>query len=265
MSADATSFTTILYAVSDDGVARVTLNRPQAFNAFTGDMLQELAQAFRAATQDARVRAVVVTGAGRAFCAGQDLRANPDALKALKPWLETMYRPMLQALAAVKVPTVAAVNGIAAGAGFSLTLACDYRIASTAAKFVSAFGKIGLVPDCGMSHFLPRLVGLGRAMEIIGLNRDLTGEEALEWGLAHRVCAPEELEQVTQAFAGQLAQVSPLAFSLTRELLARSPSSTIAEALTLEEQCQGKAGASADFQEGLAAFEARRPAKFSGK
>ena len=265
MSTDPTPFETIVYDVNAQGVARVTLNRPQAFNAFTGEMLRELARAFRQAAQDAQVRAVVITGAGRAFCAGQDLRANPDALKALKPWLETMYRPMLQALATVKTPTLAMVNGIAAGAGFSLTLACDFRVASSAAKFVSAFGKIGLAPDCGMSHFLPRIVGLGRALEILGLNRDLSGEEALQWGLANRVCAPEQLEQVTNALATQLAQVSPLSFALTRELLWRSPNLTLPAALVLEEEFQGRAAASADFQEGLAAFEARRLAKFSGQ
>jgi 2-(1,2-epoxy-1,2-dihydrophenyl)acetyl-CoA isomerase len=261
----ATRFQNILYEVKPDGVAWVTLNRPDALNSFTGDMLVEMAAAFHQARQEAQVRAVVVTGAGRAFCAGQDLRANPDAINDLKTWLKTTYRPMLMALQDLSKPTLAMVNGVAAGAGFSLALACDYRVASAKARFVPAFGKIALVPDSGMSLNLPRLVGYGRAMELLGLSRDLTGEEAFAWGLVNRVAPPDELQAKTSELAGQLAQVAPLAFSHTKDLLQRAPLLTLTEALGLEEAAQGRAGSSADFREGLAAFEEKRPPRFSGK
>lgn len=264
MTQNATRFENILYDVNEGGVARVTLNRPDALNAFTGPMLAELTAAWQQAAQDEAVRCMVVTGAGRAFCAGQDLRANPDAVNDLKNVLETTYRPMLIALEALKKPTIAMVNGVAAGAGFSLTLACDFRVASQKAKFVPAFGKIALVPDSGMSYYLPRLVGLSRALEVLATGRDITGDEAMAWGLVNRVCPPEQLEETTAAFATQLAQAAPLAFSLTRQLFHRAPGLDLAGALTLEEEFQGQAGSSADFREGLAAFEQKRTPRFRG-
>jgi 2-(1,2-epoxy-1,2-dihydrophenyl)acetyl-CoA isomerase len=261
----ATKFQNILYEVKPDGIAWLTLNRPDALNSFTGEMLAEMAAAFHQARQDEQVRVVVITGAGRAFCAGQDLRANPDAINDLKTWLKTTYRPMLMALQDLSRPTVALVNGVAAGAGFSLALACDFRVASAKARFVPAFGKIALVPDSGMSLNLPRLIGYGRALELLGLSRDLTGEEAFAWGLVNRVCPPDELLDKTNELAGQLAQVAPLAFAHTKDLLQRAPLLTLTEALGLEEAAQGRAGSSADFREGLAAFEEKRSPRFSGK
>jgi 2-(1,2-epoxy-1,2-dihydrophenyl)acetyl-CoA isomerase len=261
----ATRFESILYEVKPDGIAWLTLNRPDALNSFTGKMLGELAEAFRQAEHDETARVVVITGAGRAFCAGQDLRANPDAINDLKTWLKTTYRPMLMGLQALNKPTVAMVNGVAAGAGFSLALACDFRVASAKAKFVPAFGKIALVPDSGMSQNLPRLIGYGRALELLALSRDLTGEEALAWGLVNRVCPPDQLSDQTTELAGQLAQVAPLAFALTRDMLQRSPHVPLTEVLAIEEAHQGRAGASEDFKEGLAAFEEKRAPRFSGK
>lgn len=265
MTQNATNFENIVYEMAAPGIARVTLNRPDALNAFTGPMLAELTEAFKQAGQVSEVRCLMVTGAGRAFCAGQDLRANPNAIKDLKNVLETTYRPMLAALEALKKPTIAMVNGVAAGAGFSLSLACDFRVASAKAKFVPAFGKIALVPDSGMSYYLPRLIGVSRALELVGTSRDLTGEEALAWGLANRVAPPEQLEEVTLAFANQLAQAAPLAYALTREMFHRTARLDLTGALTLEEEFQGQAGASEDFKEGLAAFEEKRPPKFKGK
>ncbi len=261
----ATKFENILFEVKPDGLAWLTLNRPDALNSFTGKMLGELAEAFQQAGQDQQVRVVVITGAGRAFCAGQDLRANPDAIGDLKTWLKSTYRPMLMALQDLKKPTVGMVNGVAAGAGFSLALACDFRVASAKAKFVPAFGKIALAPDSGMSYNLPRLIGYGRALELLSLGRDLNGEEAFAWGLVNRVCPPDQLLDQTGELAGQLAQAAPLSFSLTKDLLQRAPNLTLNEALGLEEAAQGRAGSSADFKEGLAAFEEKRPPRFSGK
>ncbi len=265
MPQDATKFENILYEMAAPGVARITLNRPDALNSFTGTMLAELTQAWQEAAQDQAVRCVIVTGAGRAFCAGQDLRANPEAITDLKTWLETTYRPMLTALEALKKPTIAMVNGVAAGAGFSLTLACDFRVASLKAKFVPAFGKIALVPDSGMSYYLPRLIGLSRALELVGTSRDLSGEEALAWGLVSRVASLDQLEETTLALAGQLAQAAPMAYALTREMFHRTATLDLAGALALEEASQGQAGASEDFKEGLAAFEQKRAPKFMGR
>lgn len=258
-------FENILYEVKEGGLAWLTLNRPDALNAFTGVMLGELAEAFHVAGADEQVRVLVITGAGRAFCAGQDLRANPDAVGDLKNWLKTAYRPMLMSLQSLNKPSVAMVNGVAAGAGFSLALACDFRVASAKARFVPAFGKIALVPDSGMSQNLPRLIGYGRALELLSLSRDLSGQEAFDWGLVNRVCPLEELRNQTSEFAGQLSQAAPLAFALTRDMLQRSPHVPLTEVLAIEEVHQGRAGASADFKEGLAAFEEKRTPRFSGK
>ncbi len=259
------SFENIIYNMFGPGVARITLNRPDSLNAFTPPMLGELATALKQAAADDEVRCVVITGSGRAFCAGQDLKAIPAVTNALSNVLESSYRPMLMALEALKKPSVAMVNGVAAGAGFSLTLACDFRVASVKARFVPAFGKIALVPDSGMSYYLPRLVGLSRALELLTNNRDLNGEEALAWGLVNRASAPEQLEETTLAFAGQLAQAAPLAFAMTRQLFHRSATLDLPGILSLEEAFQGQAGASQDYKEGIAAFEEKRPPKFTGQ
>jgi 2-(1,2-epoxy-1,2-dihydrophenyl)acetyl-CoA isomerase len=254
----------ILYEVQN-GIARVTLNRPDALNALTGTLLGELSHAFKAAKADENVRVLVITGAGRGFCAGQDLRANPESMSDLQSWLESTYRPMLMALDHLKKPSVAAVNGVAAGAGFSLSLACDFRVATTKTKFVPAFGKIALVPDSGMSYFLPRLIGMSRALEIVATNRDLNGETALQWGLINRLCQPEELDATVNEFAGQLAGVAPMAYDKTRRLFHRSSGLDLLGALTLEEDYQGQCGDSTDFKEGLNAFEQKRSPQFKGK
>ena len=265
MTPVAQTFESIIYDMAGPGIARITLNRPESLNAFTGQMATELTQAWQQAGADEAVKCVIVTGAGRAFGAGQDLRANPDALTDLKSWLATVYRPMLAALKSVKKPTIAMVNGVAAGASFSLTLACDFRIASTKAKFVPAFGKIALVPDCGMTYYLPRLIGLSRALELLGTGRDVQGEEALQWGLVNRISPPEQLEETTLAFANSVAGVSPLAYSLTRQLFVDNADGNLMTALAREEEAQGRAGNSQDFKEGMAAFEQKRPPQFTGQ
>ncbi|HEX2909953.1 MAG TPA: enoyl-CoA hydratase-related protein [Chloroflexia bacterium] len=265
MTQNAEKYETILYEMAAPGIARVTLSRPEALNSFTGQMLAELTDAWKRLAQDKEVRCVLVSGAGRAFCAGQDLRANPEAIQDLQTWLANTYRPMLSALEAIRKPTIAVVNGVAAGAGFSLTLACDFRVASSKARFIPAFGKIALVPDSGMSYFLPRLVGFSRALEVVGANRDLTAEEALAWGMVNRVSAPEQLEETALAFATQLAQAAPVAYALTRQMFHRSNNMDLMTALMMEEEYQGQAGSTDDFKEGLAAFEQKRAPEFKGK
>lgn len=260
-----TIYENILYDVPAPGVAKITLNRPDALNAFTPTMVREITKALQVAKDAAEVRAVIITGAGRAFCAGQDLKATPEAVNDVSNLLKTTYRPMLETLGTLGKPTLAMVNGVAAGAGMSLSIACDFRVASEKAKFVTAFAKIALVPDSGMIYNLPRLVGLGRAQELISLNRDLTAKEALDWGLVTRVAAPEELEATTMQIATQLATSATYAFSLTRQMLHQSFELDLDRVLKLEETNQGLAGTSADFKEGVAAFEAKRLPNFKGK
>ncbi len=265
MTQDVRSFETIIYDMAGPEIARITLNRPDALNAFTGVMAVELTEVLRQAANNPAVKCLLLTGAGRAFGAGQDLRANPESLNDLQNWLATNYRPMLLALENLNKPTIAMVNGVAAGASFALTLACDFRVASTKARFVPAFGKIALVPDCGMTYYLPRLIGLSRSLELLGTGRVLNGEEAMEWGLVNRVSPPEQLEETTLIFANQLTQAAPLAYSLTRQLFHGTANLDLQSALKLEEEAQGKAGASQDFQEGLAAFEEKRTPHFTGQ
>lgn len=260
-----TKFKQVVYENPATGVAKIILNRSDALNSFTPKMISELQQALQAAKEDVEIRAVIITGAGRAFCAGQDIKSTPDAINNIESLLRNTYRPMLQILNSMGKPTIAMVNGVAAGAGMSLTLACDFRVASQKAKFVTAFAKIGLVPDSGMNYTLPRLIGLGRAQELISLGRDLTADEALQWGLVTRVAAPEELEATTMQLAEQLAKSATYAFALTRQILHQSFDLDLNGVLQLEETSQAKAGASEDFKEGVAAFEAKRTPVFKGK
>ncbi len=254
----------ILYDLPAPGVAKVTLNRPDRLNAYTNPLLSELADAFRQAKADENVRVVIVTGAGRGFCAGQDLAANTaemDFEKGLKEY----YRPMILALADLGKPSIAMVNGAAAGAGMSLALACDFRIAAQNAKFVTAFAGIALVPDAGMSYHLPRLVGLARAQEMITFNRPVGADEALSIGLVTKIAPADQLEATTLAFAGQLVNIPTVAFALTRQMLHRSFDLDLSGALAQEEKNQPIAGATADFMEGIRAFMEKRAPQFKGK
>ncbi len=257
-------FENVLYEIAAPGVAKVTLNRPESLNSFTFPMLSEMAQAFGQAKADPEVRVLVVTGAGRAFCAGADLR-NASGELGFEATLKTYYRPMITALATLGKPSIAMVNGVAAGAGMSTTLACDFRVVAKNARFVTAFNKIALIPDAGMTYHLPRLVGLARAQEMILLNRDVTADEAVTLGLATMSVAGEELEATTMKLASQLSNSPTLAFSLTRQMLHGSFLRDLDEAMEQEEKNQEVAGTSQDFFEGLAAFMEKRQPSFKGK
>jgi 2-(1,2-epoxy-1,2-dihydrophenyl)acetyl-CoA isomerase len=259
------SYTTIRLEVSD-AIATITLDRPDALNALTVVMKEELLAAFRAIARDRAVRAVVLTGAGRAFCAGQDLkeRLEPDAAP-LAVEVRERYNPIILAMRALGQPIVGAVNGVAAGAGASLAFACDIRLATESASFVVAFGRIGLVPDSGATWFLPRLVGSAKAAELALLGAPLSAVDAERFGLVARVLPVDALAEEARRVAARLAELAPRALALTKRALQRSWSLDLAAALEDEALRQGIAGSTADHAEGLAAFLDKRPPRFSGE
>jgi 2-(1,2-epoxy-1,2-dihydrophenyl)acetyl-CoA isomerase len=249
-----------------DGVATITLDRPDALNALTVPLKHELLAAFERVAADPAVRAVVLTGAGRAFCAGQDLREclEPDAAP-LADEIRLRYNPLIRAIAGLPKPVVAAVNGVAAGAGASLAFACDLRIAAEGASFLLAFGKVGLVPDSGATWLLPRLIGGAKAAELALLGEPLRAADAERLGLVARVVAADALATEAHALAARLAAGAPRALALTKRALAASWDATLDEQLEIEADLQGEAGSSADHAEGIAAFVERRPPRFTGE
>jgi 2-(1,2-epoxy-1,2-dihydrophenyl)acetyl-CoA isomerase len=258
------SFTTIRLDVAD-AIATITLDRPDALNALTVAMKEELLAALRSIGRDRAVRAVVLTGAGRAFCAGQDLkeRLEPDAAP-LAVELRERYNPIIRAIRALDQPIVGAINGVAAGAGASLAFACDIRLAAEGASFVLAFGRIGLVPDSGATWFLPRLVGPAKAAELALLGSTLSAAEAEQFGLVARVVEADALASEARVAAARLAELAPRALALTKRALQRSWSVDLDDALEDEAFRQGIAGSTHDHAEGLAAFLEKRPPRFTG-
>lgn len=250
----------------DGGVATLTLDRPAALNALTIPLKVALVEALARVAADDAVRAVILTGSGRAFCAGQDLaeRDVPDA-PPLDEELRDRYEPIVRAMVGLDRPIIAAVNGVAAGAGASLALACDLRIAAESARFVLAFGRIGLVPDSGATWFLPRIVGSARAAELALLDPTIDAAEALRIGLVSRVVADAELMAAARAVAEGLVGRAPLAVAATKRLLSQAWTTDLDGALAAERAAQGVLGASRDHAEGLAAFREKRPPRFTGE
>jgi len=250
------------------GVTRLTLHRPDKLNAFTVAMHAELRAALEAASSDAQCRVVVLTGAGRAFCAGQDLAetrpvgdaAVPDSGNRLEQW----YNPLVRRIAELEKPVICAVNGIAAGAGANVALACDLVFAARSASFLQAFARIGLVPDAGGTWVLPRLVGPARARGLTMLAEPLSAEKAEAWGLIWKVVDDDKLEAEVSAVAARLAAAATYGLALTKRALAQSATNTLAQQLDLERDLQGLASASPDAAEGIRAFLEKRPAKFTG-
>lgn len=261
----APSFSALRWEV-EHGVGTITLDRPDALNSLEATLKRELLAVLREAERDPAVRAVILTGAGRAFCAGQDLkeRLGPDAAP-LDVEVRERYVPIVLAIRRLSKPVIAAVNGVAAGAGAALAFACDLRIAADGASFVLAFGRIGLAPDSGASWFLPRLVGLAYAAELLYLPDSMPAPEALRIGLVSRVVPAAELMPQAQALAGRLAHGAPRAMALTKRALARSLEVGLEEALDHEASLQGIAGRTADHAEGIAAFLEKRPPRFTGE
>jgi 2-(1,2-epoxy-1,2-dihydrophenyl)acetyl-CoA isomerase len=266
MSAEAASTTVVVEVDAESGVATLTLNRPDALNALTVPMKQELLAAWRRVERDASVRAVILTGAGRAFCAGQDLRERlqPDAAP-LGVEVRERYNPIIRAMRALPKPIVAAINGVAAGAGASLAMASDLRIASEGASFALAFGRVGLVPDSGATWFLPRLVGATRAMELALLGDPVSAADALRLGLVGRVVPAQQLAAAARSVAARLAAGAPRAIALTKRALNAAWERDLDAALDYEAHLQDMAGRTKDHAEGLAAFIEKRRPRFTGE
>ncbi len=252
---------------ADGPVCLVMLDRPDVLNALNVELKEELRAAIELAAERPDVRAVVLTGSGRGFCAGQDLEevAAGDEPLDFEREVREHYIPLVLAIRDLEKPVVAAVNGVAAGAGFSLALACDIRIAAETASFVAAFNAVALVPDTGMSWLLPRLVGPGRAAEILLGGGRVSAAEAERIGLVNRVVPAADLLAEATALARRLAEGSPLASGLTKRALNVALETGFGETLDLEARHMGIAGRSADHREGLAAFREKRRPRFEGR
>ena len=258
-----------LLVQQEDGVLTITMNRPEVLNAFNDQMLEELIEVAEAAASDESVRCVVLTGAGRAFGAGQDLSnfANRDASNGHGTVSEHLkkYHRLVYALRGMPKPVIAAVHGAAAGISCNIALACDMRIAADNARFIQAFARIGLVPDGGGGYFLPRLVGLGKAMELAMLADEVSGPEAERIGLANKCVPLAEFEAATKALARRLAQGPTRSYGLIKELMYTALDCDLPSALALEGKMQDQAIMTADHRAGVEAFMQKRAPKFSGK
>jgi len=256
----------VLTAV-DGGVMTVTMNRPEVLNALNPAMLDGLRAALAAAKADDAVRAVVLTGAGRGFCAGADL--GSDAMRTgrtdVSQGLREAYHPIVLAMRQLPKPLVAAVNGSAAGAGMSLALACDVVLAGESASFLQAFSKIGLVPDCGSTWFLPRIVGDVRARALMLMAEKIPARDALQFGLVWKVVADDALAAEAAGCAARLAAMPTRALDLIKQALTQSAANGLGEQLEVEALLQGQAFRTEDFREGVAAFVAKRPPRFVGR
>jgi 2-(1,2-epoxy-1,2-dihydrophenyl)acetyl-CoA isomerase len=266
------SYQTILFEVVD-GIARLTLNRPDRLNSFNTAMHAEVRAALASLAPDSNgasgARVLVITGAGRGFCAGQDLgdRAVTPAGAAadLGDSIEKNYKPLVLTLRNLALPVIAAVNGVAAGAGANIALACDLVVATRSASFVQAFSKLGLVPDSGGTWFLPRLVGTARAMGLAVTGEKLSAEQAAQWGLIWRCVDDAEFTAVVDALARQLAAAPTRGLARTKQALYGSWSRSLEEQLDTERDYQRELGRTADYAEGVAAFTQKRTPQFTGK
>ncbi len=250
-----------------DRVMTIAINRPDKLNALNNQALTELMGALKSAEQDEECRVVVLTGVGRGFCAGQDLKEHQQDGGAghIGEHVARYYNPLALKLYHFPKPTIAMVNGVAAGAGMSLALAADFRIASTTARFSQAFVKIGLVPDSGSSYLLPRLIGQARALEMAMLGDVLDAETAYQWGLLHRLVDPTELQAVTDALARRLADGPPIALAMIKRSLHRGIEHSFEESLESERGFQSAAARTEDHHEGIEAFISKRAPEFRGR
>jgi 2-(1,2-epoxy-1,2-dihydrophenyl)acetyl-CoA isomerase len=249
----------------DGAVLTITLNRPEAYNAFTRELHAALHEALTGEAAEPDVRAVVITGAGKGFCAGQDIREFSELPGSIRDALEQTYHPNVRALRALEKPVLAAINGAAAGAGLSLACACDVRIASDAATFVPGFVGIGLVPDSGGTWFIHRLLGFARAFEWMSTNRKLSAAEAHAWGLVSEVVPAAQFADGVAQRAAAWATLPTRAVAFTKQLFEHAYEATLEAQLALEAELQGIATGTDDFREGVSAFLEKRAPSFSGR
>jgi 2-(1,2-epoxy-1,2-dihydrophenyl)acetyl-CoA isomerase len=262
------SYEYILFVI-EGGVARLTLNRPDRLNSFNDAMHAEVRDALGRVRNDASARVLVLTGAGRGFCAGQDLSdravAASDKPVDLGASIERNYKPLVLGLRSLPMPVVCAVNGVAAGAGANLAFACDLVIAARSASFIEAFSKLGLIPDTGGTYFLPRLAGTARAMGMALLGEKITAEQAAAWGLIWQCVDDAELAPTVDRLAAGFAQAPTRGLARTKQALYASGGNSLETQLDLERDYMRELGASDDYREGVAAFMAKRPPKFTGR
>lgn len=249
-----------------EGWHKIVLNRPEKLNAFTQTMHQALAKALDDAA-DEKCRAVLLTGAGRGFCAGQDLamRAGQSGLHDLGATIEQFYNPLIRKLRTLRKPVVCAVNGVAAGAGANIALACDIVLAARSASFIQAFAKIGLIPDSGGTFFLPRLVGEARARALIMTGARVSAEQAEAWGMIWKVYDDDTLHDEALKLVKWFATQPTQGLALSKQALNISPNNTLDQQLDLERDLQKKAGLTPDYREGIVAFMEKRPPNFTGR
>jgi len=262
------SYEHILFAL-DDGIARLTFNRPDRLNSFNDAMHVEVRDALARVRGDASARVLLITGAGRGFCAGQDLSDRAvsagDAPVDLGASIERNYKPLVLGLRALPVPVICAVNGVAAGAGANLAFACDIVIAARSASFIEAFSRLGLIPDTGGTYFLPRLAGTARAMGMAMLGDKIGAEQAAAWGLIWQCVDDAELPVLADKLAAHFALAPTRGLARTKQALYASAGNTLESQLDLERDLMRELGASDDYREGVAAFMAKRPPKFTGR
>jgi len=251
----------------DGAIARLTLNRPDRLNAFTLEMLGELSDALGSLDGDDSVRVVLLTGAGRGFCAGQDLsdHAAVDDARAIRNVVERHYNPVVRQIRALPQPVIAAVNGVAAGAGCSMALACDIAVATESAKFINAFVNIGLIPDSGGSYFLPRLVGQARALGLFLLGDPVSAKTAAEWGMIWKAVPDAEFGGEVEALAQRLAGMPTAAIGLIKQAINASGHHSLEQQLAVEAELQAAAAETEDYQEGRTAFLDKRKPRFFGR